>query len=638
MKNKINIFYWWLFFILYLELVYKIFILKNFFSFSTISIIVFSLIFIIINTFLTSLFNKKINKILTIILTIFISIIFIAQIVYYNFYNSIFSIFSLFTGTGQVLHFIPIIINVILRIWYILFIILVPIILFLIYNSKVFNYNKINLKYTFSYLMILVFSFLSIICFINIDKDNNSLKTLLYKTHAPLLTINKTGLLTMEVIDVYRYIFGFNEKISTQEINNIEYDSNIYNVDNINYKELINLESDNVVKKMHTYFNNLVPSKKNEMTGLFKGKNLIFITAESFDTIGIDEKLTPTLYKMVNNSFVFNNYYQPLYPISTFDGEYMNLLSLIPKEGTWSFSQTSDMNLPYGIGNIFSKNNYNTYAFHNYQYNFYNRQFTHTNLGFNYIACGNGLEKLMNCDNWPNSDLEMINKTLDLYINDQPFVAYYMTVSGHLYYSYNSNDMSKKNKDSVDKLNYNESIKSYLATEIELDKAMESLLNELSNKGILDDTLIVIAPDHYPYGLTKNDMNKISEYNRKDKFENYHTSLIMYNPNIERKEINEVISSLDIIPTIYNLYDLNYDSRLFMGRDIFSEDEHIVILSDRSWITNVGSYNSINKKFTSRNNEKVTQEYIDRINKIVNEKFSISSLILDKKYYEKLGM
>lgn len=133
-------------------------------------------------------------------------------------------------------------------------------------------------------------------------------------------------------------------------------------------------------------------------------------------------------------------------------------------------------------------------------------------------------------------------------------------------------------------------------------------------------------------------MNEISIIDRNDKFEKFHTTLIMYNPNIEKTVVDKVISSLDILPTIYNLYGLTFDSRLLMGRDIFSNNEHIVILSDRSWITDKGKYNSVTKEFTSTTNEEIEEDYIDRINMIVNQRYGMSSLIIDNNYYKKIGI
>lgn len=645
MKSKFKIILWWSFLIIYLEIIYKFFIMKDLLTTNTFSVVLFSIPWIIIFTIITSIFNEKVNKILTIVFSFLIILITLAQIVYYNFYNSMFSFLSLTTGTGQVMQFYVMIASVIARIWYIFAIILIPYILFLIFKNKLFDFKKNNLKFLISYLLIFILSFLGIV--LVISKNNEgfySLKRLIFKTHAPMLTIDKTGLFTMEMIDIERYIFGFNEEIYSEQINVNNEEEKVpevkieYNTTDIDFDKLINDETDDKIKSMHVYFKNTAPSNKNEYTGMFKDKNLIFITAEAFDTIAIDEKLTPTLYKIANNSFIFKNYYQPLYPVSTSDGEYMNLNSLIPKEGVWSFKQTSKISMPYGIGNMFNKEGYVSYGFHNHNYNYYDRQKSHKNIGLKYYGCGNGLEKKMNCKHWPNSDKEMIDATTSYYIDNDKFMTYYMTVSGHLNYNFSGNNMAYRNKNKVKNLKYSTAIKAYLATQIELDKSIEKLLQVLEEKGKLNDTLIVIAPDHYPYGLTTKQMNEISTIDRNDKFEKFHTTLIMYNPNIEKTVVDKVISSLDILPTIYNLYGLTFDSRLLMGRDIFSNNEHIVILSDRSWITDKGKYNSVTKEFTSTTNEEIEEDYIDRINMIVNQRYGMSSLIIDNNYYKKIGI
>ena len=645
MKNKFKIILWWSFLIIYLEIIYKFFIMKDLLTTNTFSVVLFSIPWIIIFTIITSVFNEKVNKILTIVFSFLIVLITLAQIVYYNFYNSMFSFLSLTTGTGQVMQFYVMIASVIARIWYIFAIILIPYILFLIFKNKLFDFKKNNLKFLISYLLIFILSFLGIVLVINKNNEGfYSLKRLIFKTHAPMLTIDKTGLFTMEMIDIERYIFGFNEEIYSEQININNEEEKVpevkieYNTTDIDFDKLINDETDDKIKSMHVYFKNTVPSNKNEYTGMFKDKNLIFITAEAFDTIAIDEKLTPTLYKIANNSFIFKNYYQPLYPVSTSDGEYMNLNSLIPKEGVWSFKQTSKISMPYGIGNMFNKEGYVSYGFHNHNYNYYDRQKSHKNIGLKYYGCGNGLEKKMNCKHWPNSDKEMIDATTSYYIDKDKFMTYYMTVSGHLNYNFSGNNMAYRNKNKVKNLKYSTAIKAYLATQIELDKSIEKLLQVLEEKGKLNDTLIVIAPDHYPYGLTTKQMNEISTIDRNDKFEKFHTTLIMYNPNIEKTVVDKVISSLDILPTIYNLYGLTFDSRLLMGRDIFSNNEHIVILSDRSWITDKGKYNSVTKEFTSTTNEEIEEDYIDRINMIVNQRYGMSSLIIDNNYYKKIGI
>ena len=641
-KNKqIVVHLWWLFYILFLELVYRTFIIGNLFSVNTLMVILFSIPFIVIFSTIATLFSEKANKVLNIILTSALTLVTLAQIVYYNFYDSIFSFFSLTTGTGQVMQFWQMIIDVILRIWYIFVIILIPYVLFLVFNKK-FNFKRPNKTIVISEVVALILSIIGITTLVHFDnKGIYSLRRLLFKTHAPMLTINKTGLLTMETIDIYRYLFGFKEEIYIEEKTEpvIKEEKKEYNVYNIDFDKLISETTDNNLINMHKFFQSVEPTEKNKYTGMFKGKNLIFITAEAFDTIAIDKNITPTLYKMATNSFIFNNYYQPLYPVSTSDGEYMNLMSLIPKEGVWSFKATSKLSMPFGLGNVFKKEGYNAYAFHNHTYKYYSREKSHTNIGFKYIGCGNGLERKMNCKHWPNSDAEMMDATFDYYLKDnKPFVTYYMTVSGHLNYNFYGNNMASRNKKAVKNLKYSTAVKAYYATQIELDKAMSKLLNKLEEKNLLNDTLIVIAPDHYPYGLKTSEMNEVSKIDRSDKFENYHTSLIIYNPTIEKTEVNKVVSGIDILPTVLNLFGMNYDSRLLMGKDIFSETEGLAILSDRSWVSDKGKYNSVSKEFISNTNEEVSKEYIEKINTEVYQKFSMSSLILDNDYYKKLGL
>lgn len=645
MKKKIHGSIFCAFWIVYLELIYRIFIVGNFFSLNTLSVILFSMTWMAITALIVGSFNEKVNRIISYFILFFYTLITLAQIVYYNFYDSIFSFFSLTTGTGQVMQFWQMILEVIARIWYVFALTLVPLILYYIFNKKIFKFNKLRLKDILLNLVLLVFSLTMILVEVTYDnKGVYSLNRLIYKTHAPMLTINKTGLWSMQIIDLYRYIFGFEEEVEvstveeTPEKVELEKEKE-YNKIDIDFESLIEKESNSTVKNMHKYFSSVVPSEKNKYTGLFKDKNLIFITAEAFDTIAIDKDITPTLYKMANNSYIFTNYYQPLYPVSTSDGEYMNLISLIPKEGVWSFYKSSKISMPMGFGTMFKNEGYTSYGFHNHTYKYYDRHLSHPNIGLSYIGCGNGLEKKMNCKRWPNSDYEMIEATTDYYLNDEkPFATYYMTVSGHLNYNFYGNSMSARNKNKVKNLKYSDAIKAYYAAQIELDKAMELLLKKLEEKGVLDDTLIIMGPDHYPYGLTQKQMNEVSNIDRSNKFENYHTTLIMYNPSIEKTVIDKTISGLDLLPTIYNLYGIEFDSRLLMGRDIFSDSEHIVILSDRSWITEAGRYNSVTRKFTKTTEEEIDDDYIDRINSIVNNRFSMSALILDNNYYKKVGL
>lgn len=656
MKRKLPLLIFYSFLIIYLELVYKSAVLNNVFSINTLTVIVFSIPFILINTLISSLFKEIINRIISVVLSIFITLIYISQYIYFEFYDSIFSIYSIKEGTGQVFgEFFSAILKMVLDNIWVTLLFLLPFLLFIIFGKKNFNFER-NKKASLITGGLSIVSIAICILFVQFyGSGMYSLKRLYKETHAPMITINKVGLLSMEVLDLDRFIFGFEEKLyninkptdNKEETKKPEETEEIkYNVLDIDFDKLINEEENSMVKSMHEYFKNVTPTKQNEYTGIFKGKNLIYITAEGFDKIAIDESLTPTLYKLANNGFVFENYYQPLFTVSTSDGEYMFLNSLIPKEGVWSFYRSSNIYMPFGIGNVFKREGYSTVnAYHDHTYTYYNRDKSHPNLGFDkYIGCGNGLEELINCKTWPESDVEMINATVDDYINSDKFMTYYMTVSGHLNYTFTGNYISYKNKDLVKDLPYTDHVKAYLAANIELDRAIESLINKLKEKGKLDDTVIVISPDHYPYGLKTSELNEISDTDRSDKFEMFHTSLILYNSEIEENvKVTKYVSSIDVLPTIYNLFGIKYDSRLLMGRDALSDAEGLVILSDRSFINEFGSYNSITGKYT-KFKEDVSNDYIEKLNHEVYQRFTMSSLLLYEKngvyldYYRKLGL
>ena len=656
MKRKLPLLLFYGFLIIYLELVYKSAVLNNVFSINTLTVIIFSIPFILINTLISCLFKEKINRIISVVLSIFITLIYISQYIYFEFYDSIFSIYSIKEGTGQVFgEFFSAILKMVLDNIWVTLLFLLPFLLFIIFGKKIFNFER-NKKASLITSGLSIVSIAICILFVQFyDSGMYSLKRLYKETHAPMITINKVGLLSMEVLDLDRFIFGFEEKLyninkptdNKEETKKPEETDEIkYNVLDIDFDKLISTEENSMVKSMHEYFKNVTPTKQNEYTGIFKGKNLIYITAEGFDKIAIDESLTPTLYKLANNGFVFENYYQPLFTVSTSDGEYMFLNSLIPKEGVWSFYRSSNIYLPFGIGNVFKREGYSTVnAYHDHTYTYYNRDKSHPNLGFDkYIGCGNGLEELINCKTWPESDVEMINATVDDYINSDNFMTYYMTVSGHLNYTFTGNYISYKNKDLVKDLPYTDHVKAYLAANIELDRAIESLINKLKEKGKLDDTVIVISPDHYPYGLKTSELNEISQTDRSDKFEMFHTSLILYNSEIEENvKVTKYVSSIDVLPTIYNLFGIKYDSRLLMGRDALSDAEGLVILSDRSFINEFGSYNSITGKYT-KFKEDVSNDYIEKLNHEVYQRFTMSSLLLYEKngvyldYYRKLGL
>jgi phosphoglycerol transferase MdoB-like AlkP superfamily enzyme len=289
--------------------------------------------------------------------------------------------------------------------------------------------------------------------------------------------------------------------------------------------------------------------------------------------------------------------------------------------------------MPFAMGNQLRDRGYLTLAYHNHTYDYYRRDISHPNLGYEYKGLGNGLDV---AKTWPESDLEMMEKTIDEYIDQEPFHAYYMTVSGHLQYNYNGNFIARKNQDLVENLNFSEPARAYLATQIELDRALKYLLERLEQANVDNRTLIVMSADHYPYGLDHEDIENLAGHQVDRNFELYRSSLIIYAPGMEPMTVSEPVSSLDIMPTLSNLLGLDYDSRLFMGRDIFSDQKPQVIFQNRSFITDQGRYNATDNTWEPISGSTTDDEYIiGQLNEI-EEKFYYSKKILEEDYYSSL--
>ena len=405
----------------------------------------------------------------------------------------------------------------------------------------------------------------------------------------------------------------------------------------IDFNALAEAESDANVASMHKYVASQTPAMENEYTGLFEGKNLILITAEAFTGAFIDPELTPTLYRLANEGIKFTDYYQPVWGAGTTGGEYSNLVGLLPINGS-CMQETLEQDLFLTMGNQLQKLGYSSAAFHNNDYTYYDRDRTHTLLGYDYfMGYGNGIEEGVT-DCWPQSDLEMIDFTVPLYIDKQPFSVYYMTVSGHSTY-YEGSAMVDKNLDKVkDLTQYKFRTRCYIATQMELEAALTSLLAQLEAAGIMDDTVIVVSSDHYPYGLVTDGTSYISDLikAKENDYTRDKNTLIIWSGCIEDMDIvvDDPVMSLDILPTLSNLFGVEYDSRLLVGRDVFSDTEPLVIWGvSGNWKTDKGTYDYKSGKFTPNEGVEVPEDYGKTVNTIARNKVKYSKGVINNNYF-----
>ena len=409
-----------------------------------------------------------------------------------------------------------------------------------------------------------------------------------------------------------------------------------YNVLDVDFTALNELTEDETIRGINNYCASQTGTQKNTYTGMLRDYNLIYICAESFSTAAIDPELTPTLYKLANSGFVFENFYSS-YPNNTTDGEYSMVMGLYPdstrSKASNSFYASRNSYLPYTLGNIFREQaGIETYGYHNYVGSFYGRNLTHPNMGYNMKFAGNGM---WFTSDWPASDLEMMEQSVDDYITaDSQFHAYYMTFSGHFMYATGVNPMVDRNWDRVWNLPNSGTANAYMACHIELDKALEYLLQRLEEAGVADKTAIVLAADHFPYGLTDDQYQELVDY-EVDEFTKYRSSLIFWVGGMEEPVVvDKYCSNVDILPTVLNLWGFEYDSRLLAGTDVFSNGVHVAVLSDKSFFTDKVWFNASTGGIKYLVDEdKLPENYVENMIKYVKTKFSLSVDILNTAYY-----
>ena len=430
-----------------------------------------------------------------------------------------------------------------------------------------------------------------------------------------------------------------------------------YNALDIDFQALADSASDSTLRSMAQYFGSLTPSKKNEYTGLFQGKNLVLITAEAFSPWFISRELTPTLYMLTHEGFVYENYYQPGWGQSTTGGEYAVMTGLLP---TWvgsnvSFYASANDDMPFALGNQLRALGYRTGAYHDNIYNYYNRDKTHPNLGYDYQGVGSGLT-VTEDGSWPYSDLEMVQNTIgdyiDGYVSDgTPFHVYYMTVSGHGSYGW-GHAMAAKNRAKAQAAYPNAStqVQAYVAANLELENALTYLLEQLEAAGIAEDTVICMSADHYPYLLAEpetdyyNELRGVVDSERDT--DRYRNALVLWCGGMENAvTVTEPCSAVDIVPTLSNLFGLEYDSRLLSGRDVLDKDYDagsasgsipLVILptsSGNSWATAAGVFEATTRTFNARPGVTVEGDYVSRVNNIVALQYNYAQQLIARDYY-----
>ena len=601
--------------ILYMEIVLRIWRNQPFGGIGLLYTVLFSIGVGLVCNILVSLGPNRVRQKIYWVIVIFFTLLFMIQTVFYTIFRGYAEFGSLGVATAAITNFFGSMLQGIADSILPLLFLLLPLALF--QALKLARYRPVRRRGMVRALVLVVVFHVLVISSVLLNTYGIVSPRSIYREHFTLnLAVPNFGLVTGMRLDLRYALFGQPEAALSDNIYiapppaDLDPDPNEdengaepaveiptgYNVLDIDFEALLENETNATVREMHEFFMNRRATPRNEWTGRFEGYNLIWLMGEAFHTLAIHPEITPTLYRMANEGFQFTNFYTPDTGFSTTGGEFAMKLSLIPRHRN-AFPNTATMYMPFGFGNMFRALGYETFAYHNWTYSFYRRDLSHPNLGYPWLGLGNGLpvERM-----WPTSDLEMMQVTVDDFIDADRFHVYYVTVSGHLEYNFGGNAMARRHQEAVEHLPYSVGPRAYLATHIELDLALAYLIERLDQADKLENTVFALASDHYPYGLSVAEMEELKGAPIEDPLiDVHHSTFILWSASMEEPVVVETYSSFyDVMPTLANLFNLPYDSRLIMGVDLLSGVDPFVPFASRSWVSQLGRFNSRTGQFT----------------------------------------
>jgi phosphoglycerol transferase MdoB-like AlkP superfamily enzyme len=293
------------------------------------------------------------------------------------------------------------------------------------------------------------------------------------------------------------------------------------------------------------------------------------------------------------------------------------------------------------VFNLYNDKDYVTFSAHNYTEFYYPRTKFHANMGSGdyYGVERLGIPYSNEYINWSNDD-EFLEKVVNIIktkrTDDKKFMTWLTTVSSHQPYGVDS-IQGNKYYSMTKGTQLPSDVRRYMSKLKIVDNALGVLLKGLEQQGILDDTVIVMYGDHYPYGLPTNHLNKALPYDTAEDKNAEKVPFIIYNSQLEKKEFKQYTTYVNILPTIANLFNLDYEPKMMLGSDILSKDyESLVVFADGSW-KNENAYYDASSRKVKYYNDKYSEEDVLNITQDVGTKLKVSTQVIESDYFSFIG-
>jgi phosphoglycerol transferase MdoB-like AlkP superfamily enzyme len=315
----------------------------------------------------------------------------------------------------------------------------------------------------------------------------------------------------------------------------------------------------------------------NDYTGLFAGKNLIMVQLEATDTWML-ENYMPTLAQLKSEGISFVNHYTPAYiTAGTFNTEFMTNTSLMPATGGIPTSVYVRDDFACSLANLFNAAGYTSRSFHGSEGDVYDRGTIHPNLGYESYNSGSdmGMENYM-------MDRYLING-FDQMVEGDPFFSFVITYSGHGPYGDDSAIYQAHAEEAQAAAQRTDGNYVYaVAGAMETDLFVSELMDKLEESGHLEDTVLVFYADHYNYYMLDDNLNmEIKGVDNMNLLT--HTDFFIWSADITPTQVEKVTSSLDVLPTVANLFGLDTTGAFFLGHDGLGDEGGYVFFADGSW-------------------------------------------------------
>lgn len=629
------------------EIIFKLINKSSIFDISTLRIFIGLNIICAIISFILNFANHIVKKIVTGILVFASSVYTCAQLGFFNFLGVYIS-FQTSSQLGAVKDYVKDFIRSFKPEFFLVFIPFILIILIYIFFSKKMNNEKIRIKnnaiISSSILVASIVFYAVTIITPGLQNKYQTVtnKKLFLTASNPSLTVEQFGTLGFCFLDLkalaFPVILEENYSINSNYNGSSTITEYSREIDDSIWIKVIDEETDKKMNSLNNYFINRKITDKNEYTGLLEDKNLIVIMMESVNDIFINPEYYPNFYKLVSEGWYWENNYSPRNSCATMNNEFSGMTSLYSIYNTCTASKYKINSYYESMFNLFNKTGYKTFSAHNYTDAYYPRKTIHPNMGSGeYFSVEKlGIDYSNEYINWSNDDdfmAEILNIIDSKTEENERFMTWLTTVSSHQPYSVDS-IQGNKYYDLTEDTNYPEDVRRYMSKLKILDDGLGILLEGLEDRNILDDTVIVLYGDHYPYGISTDNLNVVLDYDTKEYYNAERVPFVIYNSELEGKVYSEYTSYINILPTLANLFNLEYDPRLYLGTDLLSSDyESRVVFADGSWKNEYYYYDATKNKVTNFTDKELSLDELKLINDDINTKINVSNDAIKNNYF-----